>query len=591
MPFDGMVMAAVTRELTGTLTGCRIEKIFQPAREEVHLVLGRPGEKHRLLMSADPGTARIHLTGSAAPNPPSPPVFCMVLRKHLEGGRISGFTQTGYDRVLDIAVDTRDDLGRPSFKRLICEIMGKHSNILLVDPAAGIILDGIKRYSHALSRHREVLPGRPYVPPPASGKISPLSLEEEGFFKIMMEQDLNAKVRDIIQQRFDGLSPLLAREIVYRAGLGQDILLDRCGQYDLLAVFSALHAIYESARNGEFRPTVAFLGRTVQDFGAFDLTHLERCVRRTGGMNQVADIFYGLKSRDQETGRIRQSVISQVRKETARLERKLSLQKADLEMASEAEHLRLAGELVTANIHRLQKGDTEVYLDNFYQEGCPPQKVDLDPRYTPAENAQIYFKRYSKAKKTCEAAALNLEKSREELDYLYGVESAAQLASDPGDMKQIRDELVGQGYLKPAGPKPSLKKEREAPLPAAFVSSQGFTILAGRNNRQNDYLTMKLARPEDMWLHAREIPGSHVIIKTGGQSVPDRTLEEAASLAALFSRARQSAKVPVDCTLRKYVSKPKGAKPGYVIYTDQQTIMAVPDEALPESLSRDRQTT
>ncbi|MCL4439990.1 MAG: NFACT family protein [Firmicutes bacterium] len=204
MPFDGMVMAAITRELAGTLTGCRIDRIYQPAREEVHLILSRPGAKYRLLLSADPGTARIHITGAGAENPPSPPVFCMVLRKHLEGGRIYGFSQPGYDRVLTIAVDTRDDLGRPSLKHIICEIMGKHSNIILLDPGAGIILDGIKRYSHTVSRHREVLPGRRYIPPPAGDKINPLSLGDEEFFGIMLENGLNSRVRDIIQKRFDG---------------------------------------------------------------------------------------------------------------------------------------------------------------------------------------------------------------------------------------------------------------------------------------------------------------------------------------------------------------------------------------------------
>ncbi|MCL5057664.1 MAG: NFACT family protein [Actinobacteria bacterium] len=588
MPFDGMVMAAITRELAGTLTGCRIDRIYQPAREEVHLILSRPGAKYRLLLSADPGTARIHITGAGAENPPSPPVFCMVLRKHLEGGRIYGFSQPGYDRVLTIAVDTRDDLGRPSLKHIICEIMGKHSNIILLDPGAGIILDGIKRYSHTVSRHREVLPGRRYIPPPAGDKINPLSLGDEEFFGIMLENGLNSRVRDIIQKRFDGLSPLLAREIVYRAGLDRDIILDRCGAYDLTSVYTALKNIYESAGNGDFRPTVAFEGRSVRDFGAFDPTCLEGCTRQTGGMNEMTDLFFRHRSLDEKNGRIRQSILSVVRKETSRLEKKLSLQSAEFEAASGAETLRLAGELVTANLYRLKKGDTVVYLENFYKEGCPPEKIDLDPRFTPSENAQNFFKKYARAKKTTEAASHNIQKTKEEIDYLGGVENSAGLSSITEELDQIKEELVEQGYMKAAG-RPAVKavkKEKSAPRPATFTSSQGFTIMAGKNNRQNDYLTMRLALPGDIWLHAREIPGSHVIIKTGGKEAPAATLEEAASLAALFSRAGQSGKVPVDYTLRKHVSKPRGAKPGYVIYTGQKTIMAQPDSLLAEKLSQ-----
>lgn len=588
MPFDGMVMAAIARDLAGTITGCRIDRIHQPAREEVHLVLSRPGAKFRLLLSADPGTARVHLTGTGAENPPSPPVFCMVLRKHLEGGRIYGFSQPGYDRVLTIAVDTRDDLGRPSLKHIICEIMGKHSNIILLDPGTGIILDGIKRYSHAVSRHREVLPGRHYIPAPAGGKTNPLSLDEEEFFSMMMESDLNSRVRDIVQKKFDGLSPLLSSEIVYRAGLDRDIVLDRCGAYDLTSVYTALKNIYEKAENGDFQPTVVFEGRSVRDFGAFDLTCLEDLQRQTGGMNEMTDLFFRHRALDEKNGRIRQSIMSLVHKETTRLKKKLSLQSAELEAASDAEALRLAGELVTANIHRLKKGDTEVFLENFYKEGCPPEKVDLDPRYTPSENAQNFFKKYSRAKKTIEAASHNIEKTEEEIDYLGGVENSAALASVSEELDQIKEELVEQGYMKAGVTRPAVKaakKEKAAPRPAVFISSQGFTIMAGKNNRQNDYLTMRLALPGDIWLHARQIPGCHVIIKTDGKEVPPATLEEAASLAALFSRAGQSGKVPVDYTFKKHVSKPRGAKPGYVIYTDQKTIMAGPDKLLAEKLS------
>ncbi|MCL6611251.1 MAG: NFACT family protein [Peptococcaceae bacterium] len=587
MPFDGMVLAAVKNELAAALTGLRIEKIHQPAREEVHLVLGRPGVRYRLLLSADPGMARVHLTGRPAPNPPSPPVFCMVMRKHLEGGRISSFSQPGYDRTLTITVDARDELGRPSTRQIICEIMGRHSNIILYDPGSGTVLDGIKRYSHAVSRHREVLPGRPYVPAPAQGKINPLSLSEEEFFRLMMGNSLNNRVSDLVQKHFDGLSPLLAREIVWRAGLEPDTPLEVLGEYDLASVYRALKDLYSRAEKGEFRPTLVFDGGVPRDFAAFELNHLEGLRQAPGGMNETLDAYFTHRVLAGKMEGLRQSILSLVKKETARLEKKLSAQTADLESASGAEEYRLYGELVKANIHRLKKGDTEVWLENFFAEGCPPVKINLDSRLSPAENAQEFFRRYGKAKKILENAAIHAEATRSDLEYLAGVENSAELASTLEELDQIRAELADQGFLKPSGPGPAGQRNQDPPRPAVFVSSDGMIILAGRNNRQNDYLTMKVARPDDIWLHAREIPGSHVVIRTGGKkAVPPSTLEEAASLAALFSRARHSSKVPVDYTLRRHVIKPRGSKPGFVVYTDFKTIVTGPDPSLPERLSQ-----
>lgn len=584
MPFDGLVLAAVKKELAASLTGIRIEKIYQPARDEIHLILGGTGGRRRLLLSADPGLARVHLTGRAGENPPSPPVFCMVLRKHLEGGRIAGFSQPGYDRVLTISVDTRDELGRSSHKQIICEIMGRHSNIVLCDPASGMILDGIKRYSHAVSRHREILPGRPYVPAPAQEKINPLSLGEEDFFRVMLqENNLGGRVSEVAQRHFDGLSPLMAREIVWRAGLDPDTALDLMGEYDLISLYLALKDLYTLAGKGEFRPTLAFDGEVPRDFAAFDLTHLKNCRLVSGGMNEAVDVYYAHRSLTGKMDGLRRSVLNLVRKEASRLERKLSAQTADLESASGAGELKLYGELVTANIHRLGKGETEVLVENFFDEGCPEVKIKLDPRLTPAENAQRFFRQYVKLKKVLENAAFHAGETRSELDYLAGVENSADLASTLEDLEQIRAELVEQGYLKPPGPRPAKQKER-IPSPAAFLSSDGITILAGKNNRQNDYLTMKVARPEDIWLHAREIPGSHVVIRAEGGKIPSSTLEEAAKLAALFSRARNSTKVPVDYTRRKNVSKPRGSKPGFVIYKDFKTIITDPDWSLPEKL-------
>jgi len=586
MPFDGIVLAAVKKELLDTLCGLRIDKIFQPARDEVHLLVSRPGAKYRLLLSADPGAARVHLTGTSKPNPASPPVFCMVLRKHLEGGRIKDFSQSGYDRVLTISVDTRDELGRTSEKQLICEIMGKHSNIILFDPQKGIILDGIKRYSHVVSRHREVMPGRAYIPPPPQEKHNPLLLADEDFFKFMLHNDLTRKLSDVLQKSFDGLSPAMAREIVWRSGLETNTTLDTCGSIDFTSIYLVLRNIYGKSGKNEFEPAMAVEGKTPKDFAAFSLTHLKNCTHLTGGMNEIVDTYFTGRILSARLDQSRQSVLSLLRKEISRLEKKLAAQMSDLDTAQKSMHLKLAGELVTANIHRLNKGDTEVYLDNFYSPDGKQEKIILDPRLSPVENAQKFFRQYNKAKKSLAAASLHAAATREEIEYLSGVENAAELAATLEDINQIRAELGGQGYLKAPAPRSKNKKEADIPSPAAFLSSDGFVILAGKNNRQNDYLTMKIARPEDIWLHTKDIPGSHVIIRSEGKDVPNTTLEEAATLAALFSRARNSCKVPVDYTRRRFVSKPKGAKPGFVIYTDQKTVLMDPDPSLPEKLTQ-----
>ncbi len=585
MPFDGMVLAAVKKELAATLIGLRIDKIYQPAGEEIHFILSKPGGKYRLLLSADSGSARVHITGKAGENPQSPPVFCMVLRKHLEGGRISGFSQPGYDRVLVISVDARDELGRPANRQIICEIMGKHSNIILLDPESNIILDGIKRYSHSLSRHREVLPGRHYISPPAPGKTTPLTLNEDGFFSLMLGGSLGGRLSDLVQRHFDGLSPLTAREVVWRAGLDPDTALELCGEVELTSVFLILRDLYFRAEKGDFSPALACGGQTPQEFAAFDLSHLQSCRMVSGTMNEVVDEYYSHRERAGQLDRLRRSILGVVRKESGRLAKKLKSQKDDLESAAGAEHFKLCGELVTASIHRLQRGDTEVFLDNYYLEGCPPVKINLDPGLSPSENAQEFFRRYAKAKKVLEHASKHAGDTKNSLDYLAGVENSAELAGSLDDLMQIRAELTDQGLIKTNVRGPARRKAPDPPRPATFRSSDGFALYVGRNNRQNDYLTMKIARPEDIWLHAREMPGSHVVIRTGGAKVPPSTLEEAAKLAALFSKGRHSGKVPVDYTLRSFVHKPKGSRPGFVIYTGQKTIMAEPDGSLPERLS------
>lgn len=591
MPFDGLVLAAVQNELENKMAGARIERIYQPHKDELILLLHRPGNRQRLVLSANAWNARVHLTDVSRENPITPPLFCMVLRKHLEGGRILHFEQAGLERVLIIRTESRDELGNPSEKHLICEIMGKHSNILLVDASTGTIIDGIKRYSHTVSRHREVLPGRPYLAPPAQGKSNPLNLTEEEFRLICLETPLDTPLVELLQRNFEGLSTVTCRELVYRSGLPPETLLDHCGDYELRALWKALQGVMAPTARGIFTPCLltGLKGEPV-DFAALDLEHTEWS-RRHGEMNSLLDVFYTTREQLQRFNKNKKELSTLLSKELARLEKKLSIYTESLAETAGAEKLRLYGELLSANLYRLKQGNREAALENYYQEGSPLVVIPLDPQLTPSENCQAYFKKYGKAKKTRLAVGARIDQTREELDYLEGVKIALEQAGEPDELAEVRQELMEQGYLKPLPPQPGAKKvkkakkERYIPKPYAFCSSDGFMLFVGKNNKQNDYLTLKMAGEEDIWLHTREIPGAHVIIRTEGKEAPPSTLAEAAGLAAFFSKARGSKKVPVDYTLKKHVHKPRGARPGMVIYENQKTIMAVPDREAAERLA------
>ncbi|SFR05604.1 Rqc2 family fibronectin-binding protein [Desulfoscipio geothermicus] len=580
MPFDGLFLYGICHELNEKLRQGRIEKIYQPAREEIILIISRPGEKHRLLLNANARQARAHLTGETGPNPTAPPMFCMLLRKHLEGSKIIEFQQPGLDRILDIRVDSRDELGRRVVKSLICEIMGRHSNIILVSRPENIILDGIRRYSHAVSRHREVLPGQPYIPPPGSNKTNPLFISEEDFREIILSGDLDASLAVAMQKTLDGLSIPTCRELVKLSGLEPDLLLNHCGEHELRALWQTLQAITASAREHNLQAALICnaKGQPV-DFFPAAIAPEENHQQIKGGFNETADKFYKQKTALENLQRQKGALLDIINKEIKRLQKKLALQRKSIQDAGKADRYRLYGELLIANLYRIKRGMREVELENYHDPEVALITIPLIPELTGAENAQVYFKKYSKARNTGKAAGEMARLSEEELEYLEGVKASLDMAGDMQDLAEIKRELTGQGYIKETAPRPGKKQARDPKphtKPLQYISSDGFTVLVGKNNRQNDTLTLKTADDDDIWLHTCKIPGSHVIIRTGGREVPEKTLLEAAALAAYFSRARESANVPVDYTRRKYVKKPGGAKPGYVIYEKQKTVYVNP---------------
>lgn len=585
MPFDGLFLYTVCRELNQKLRQGRIEKIYQPEREEIILVISRPGQKYRLLLSAGAENARVHLTGETRPNPTTPPVFCMLLRKHLEGAKISEFHQPGLDRVLEIRVDGRDELGYPVVKSLICEIMGRHSNIILVSRPGDLILDGIRRYSHAVSRYREVLPGRPYLPPPASGKVNPFLLHEEQFRELVLAGNLDDSLAAVLQKALDGLGVPTCREIVKLAGLEPNLPLNHCGEHELRTLWQSLQAVLAATRASEPRAVmVCQPGGKPVDFYPLAVTPVEHLQYIEGGANEIADLFYSRRRHLEEFRKQKNLLLGRINKEQKRLAKKLALQRESVAGAQEGDLYRLYGELLTANLHRLERGMRAIELVNYHDPEGNTVTIPLVPELSGVENAQQYFKKYNKARNTARAAGEMARATREELDYLDGVAASLEMAENTQDLEEIKLELVKQGYIKDNTPRAGKKREKVAApqsRPLQYTTSDGFTVLVGKNNRQNDTLTLKTAEDHDIWLHASKIPGAHVIIRTGGREVPEKTLLEAAALAAYFSKARESGKVPVDYTLRKHVKKPGGAKPGFVIYEKQKTVYVEPQPGVP----------
>lgn len=591
MAFDSTVMAAVTAELAEALTGGRINKIYQPRPDRIVLLIYAHGSNHRLLISANPRVARLHLTRLEEKNPAAPPTFCMLLRKYVEGGRIMQIAQVGRERICRIRIGITDELGNPAEYVLVAEVMGKHSNIILLNPQNRIV-DAIRRVTEEVNRYRELLPGLQYIAPPATGKADPSVLTLADLTPPADEAETPAW--RFVLDRVDGLGPLLAKEAAARAGCAPDAPIS---QVPAKALLEAIHHLAEPT---EFEPCLLYdpQGR-LKEFHVLPLKHWEG--RREAGFASVSaglEAFYGLREEADRFGALRGALAKLLKDEGGRVRRKLAAQRESLEKAENAEMYRLYGELITANLWQLTKGQTEAVVTNYYDPEGSQIAFPLDPALTPQENAQAYYRRYQKARSGLNAILDQIAKSEAELAYLEQVEVALDEAASLPDLEEIRRELAAEGYLSQhAGhpnrrsPKAAEAKEQKAAPPLTVHSSDGLEIWIGRNNRQNDYLTLRLAAPTDLWFHTKNIPGSHVILRVPpGREVPDRAILEAAALAAYHSKARGSSNVPVDYTLRKYVRKPNGARPGMVIYEQQKTLYVTPDpEQIPvlEQVARD----
>ena len=569
MPIDGLTLGLMAGELNRTLADGRISKIIQPERDEIILTIRSGGVNRQLLLSATANCARAHLTTTRKNNPLEPPALCMLMRKHITGGRVCAIRQIESDRILEIEIEHYDELGDRASKRLICEFMGKHSNLIFVG-SDGRIIDSARRVNEQISSVREVLPGLRYELPPAHGKIPFDHVEADALYAALAGR--SGPLHKLIAQSISGMSTQTARELAFRASGSEDAHSD---EIDLRAacesVARSLRAIPEN-----LAPAILYNddGAPV-DVGAFP--YLSRAHLRGEAfptLSEAMDAFYRTRDMAERIQQKSAALHRTLKKNIERCERKLALQQEALLGSQRMEEYRLKGELLTANLHLAQKGERSVEVPNYYEEGMPMLKVELDEKLSPGQNAQKYFKLYQKARNAQTLAAEQIEKTSAELNYLEGQMDNLGKCEEESELFELRQELERFGYVKPNRSRRQMKQLPPS-KPMRFTAPSGQAILVGKNNLQNDKLT-GTAQPNEVWLHAKDMPGSHVIIV--GENPDEETILYAARLAALYSKGRTSSRVPVDYTLRRYVKKPGGAKPGFVIYTNQRTLYVQPAE-------------
>ncbi len=580
MALDGLVVRAIANELQACVGG-RIHKIHQPSPHDIVMQIRARGVTRKILLSANPTYPRVHATARTFVNPLEAPMFCMLLRKYFENAVIASIQQEGAERILLLDVQQSDELGDVRTKRLIIELMGRHSNIIMTDPATGSIIDGIHHVTPAISSYRIVMPGSTYTAPPAQDKIDPFQESEQQCVRRMEQAEAEQQKLQVsawLVQTYSGISPLAAKEIVHRCGYSPQTEMQPFSQ-DQDRREKLARSLFDIVRNvatNEITPTIKTNTQLDKSyFSVIELSHIEGIATQFPTISECLDAYFGEKAeRDlvkQKTSDLERFLQNEIAKNVKKME-KLRETEAD---AEQAERYRIMGELVTANLHQLERGMKHTELVNYYDEQQAVMTIALDPQLTPSDNAQRYFKKYTKAKNGRIAAREQLTAAADEVTYLSSVLVQLRNAS-LHDIEEIRDELAEQGYVRQRNKKDKRKKKSNKPSVSGFLSSEGIPLYVGRNNLQNEYVTNRMAQSSDTWLHALDIPGSHVVIRS--REYGDATLEEAAMLAAYFSQARESSQVPVDYTLIRHVRKPNGAKPGYVIYDNQKTVYVTPDK-------------
>lgn len=578
MPFDGVLAYNMVKELNTLLAGGRINKIYQMNKDSVLLHIRAKGNNYSLFLSCNASAARIHITDKQFENPDTPPVFCMLLRKHLSGGIISSFSTEGFERIITMEVGVTDELGDRNTKKLVIEVMGRHSNIILLTKDNKII-DSIKHVDFSVNRVREILPARTYILPPTQDKLQP---DDPSTYNYLINEApvSERKISSFLLDKLQGFSPVLCREVCFRAGIDDDRPANSLTSKELHNLIHVLENMMEQLNNSQTAPSIVFDESTnkVIDFHCIKLKQY-RTIQSYNSISQAIDTFYTLKNSKEFYNQRAFNMLKLVEKHLEKVEKRLGINLRTYEENKNFDDYRLYGELITANIYSLKKGMDSATLVNYYSKTGDMIDIPLDIYKSPQENAQLYFKKYNKSRTAYAYAKKEIGILKSEISYLESVIFAIESAQTPEQLNQIRTELYEQGYLNQ--PRKKNRKAKATPvLPLKIQSEDGFEILIGRNNKENDKLTLKIARKDDIWLHIKNFPGSHVVIRTEGREVPDSTLAEAAQYAAWFSKARTAPKTEIDYTLVRNVKKPSGSKPGMVIYVDYKTILVEPREPI-----------
>ncbi len=579
MALDGIVISNVIQELREALLGGRINKIAQPEKDELLLTIkGLAREPYKLLLSAGAGLPLIYLTENSKPSPLTAPNFCMLLRKHLNSAKILDISQPGLERIVNIKIEHMDELGDLKIKYLIIELMGKHSNIIFCDEDM-VILDSIKRINQFISSVREVLPGRSYFIPETTEKFDPLNIDYDTFRMSILSKPL--PIGKALYTGLTGISPLIANEICCRASIDAGEPTASLSEAAGLHLFRNLERLMDEVKEGRFQPNIVLQEGAPVEFSSLPLACYQGCeVNHFSSVSAMLETYYAAKNtvtRNRQKSADLRKVVSNA---IDRASKKYDLQLKQLKDTDKRDKFKVYGELITTYGYSLEPGAKELTAENYYDN--KEITIPLDPTLSPMENAQVYFEKYNKLKRTYDALTALLQETSEELIHLDSIRTALDIASDENDLSELKRELAEYGYIKRKAEggrnrqdkKGNPKKASPKSKPLHYISSDGYHMYVGKNNFQNDELTFQFAEGGDWWFHAKKLPGSHVIVKAGGIELPDRTFEEAGRLAAHYSGAKEADKVEIDYTLRKNVKKPAGGKPGFVVYYTNYSMVA-----------------
>ena len=588
MALDGLVIHSLVDELSSKLLGGKIDKVHQPEEDEIVLYIRNNKENYKLVLSCSSSNPRVYIANDyKKENPKKAPMFCMLFRKYIQSGNIVNISQVGFERIIKISVDSLDELKEKTTKNIYIEIMGRHSNIILTHNADNKIIDSAKRIPTSVSRARQILPGLTYELPPSQEKLNPLNnISEDEFTKAL--SSYNGPLFKSIYSKFLGISPIVSKEVCFRANLNENSNICELSNNKLNTLYKEFNSLFNDIRNNNYSPCIVLNEKIdkVIDFSCINLSlYNELKFITKESMSSILEDYYKTKDiKDrihQRTSDLRKSISIKLE----RLYHKQQKQEQELKEAENADEYKLKGELLTAYIYMIQKGMKDIEVQNFYDPNYENITINLKENLTPSENSQRYFKKYNKLKTAKKEITSQMDISKEEIDYLENILLNIDNCENLAELQDIKDELISLGYAKSPG---KLKSKKElnklTTSPHEFISSDGFRILVGKNNKQNDHLTLRIADPDDIWMHTKNIPGSHVIIKCAGKEVPEETIYEGAMLAAYFSKGKMSAQVPVDYTKKKHVKKPSGSKPGMVIYETNSTMYVTPTEEVVASL-------